>query len=136
MNFAPVLAAPLLLILTGTSFTSSPAQAQVRPDFITRPPSHCWTVFPLKNYEGGLWFEVPSCPSGWTPRCARQSGRCVTQLGETANVCREWRCARAPLRMPDKRDGGRCEPPTCNPFPCGPFKCPTNPPDPPPFPFR
>jgi hypothetical protein len=130
MNFAPVLAAPLLLILTGT-FTSSPAQAQVS---ITRPPGHCWTVFPLKNYEGRLWFEAPSCPSGWTPRCARQSGVCVTQLGETAYVCREWRCARAPLRIPDgKGDLSRCEPPNCIPFPCEPFKCPTNPP---PFPFR
>jgi hypothetical protein len=127
MNFAPVLAAPLLLILTGTSFTSSPAHAQVRPDFIARPPSHCWTVFPLKNFEGSLWYEVPSCPSGWDPRCARQSGRCVTQLGETANVCREWRCARTGLGIirDVKRDESRCEPPWCRPFPCEPFKqCP------------
>jgi hypothetical protein len=131
MNFAPVLAAPLLLILTGMSFTSSPAQAQVRPDFITRPTSYCWTVFPLKNYEDGLWFEVPSCPSGWTPHCARQSGRCVTQLGETANVCREWRCARTGLGIirDVRRDKSKCESPTCRPFPCEPFKCP-------PLPFR
>ena len=47
MNFAPVLAAPLLLILTGTSFASSPAQAQV-----IKPLRECWTVFPLSIFEG------------------------------------------------------------------------------------
>jgi hypothetical protein len=126
MNVAPVLAALLLLILTGTSFTSSPAQAQVRPDFIARSTSHCWTVLPLKNFEGSLWYEVPSCPSGWTLRCPRQSGRCVTQFGETANVCREWRCARTGLGIirDVKRDESRCDPPTCRPFPCEPFNCP------------
>jgi hypothetical protein len=67
MNFAPVLAAPLLLILTGTSFTSSPAQAQVSISRPPSPPSPCWTVFPVKKYEGKLWFEAPSCPAGWTP---------------------------------------------------------------------
>jgi hypothetical protein len=115
MNFAPVLAAPLLLILTGTNFTSSPAQAQVP----------CWTVFPLKQYDGRLWFDAPSCPSGSTPRCARQSGVCVTQLGEQAAVCRKWQCMLVDPRKPQPEEKKPREEFPRPPFPCEPFKrCP------------
>lgn len=41
MNFGPVLAAPLPLILTGTSFASSPAQAQV-PTIGYKTPNRCF----------------------------------------------------------------------------------------------
>jgi hypothetical protein len=124
MNFARVLAAPLLLILAGTSFTIYPAHAQVS----IKPLRQCWTVFPLNIFEGKPWFEAPSCPSGWVPHCARQSGMCITQLNEIAYACREWRCVLGII--PDvKRDESRCEPPTCRPFPCEPFRCP-------PLPFR
>jgi hypothetical protein len=116
MNFAPVLAAPLLLILTGTSFTSSSAQAQVS--------SQCWTVFPLSIHEGKPWFEAPTCPSGWTPRCARQAGFCFTQVGEAAAVCREWQCVLVdPRKDPPVIKKPREELPRPQ-FPCEPFKCP------------
>jgi hypothetical protein len=121
MNFALVLAA-LLWILTGTSFTSSPAQAQVS----IKPLRQCWTVFPLSIFEGKPWFEAPSCPAGWMPNCARQAGVCVTQLGEHAAVCREWQCVRGPVDItkgPPVIKPPREEFPR-PPFPCEPFKCP------------
>lgn len=124
MKFAPVLAAPLLLILTGTSFTSSRAQAQVSISRSPSPPGPCWTVFPLKEYEGRLWFEAPSCPSGSRLRCARQSGVCVTQLGEQAAVCREWQCVIVDPRKPHPVEKKPREELPRPPFPCEPFKCP------------
>jgi hypothetical protein len=98
----------LLLILGGTSFASSPAQAQ---GSIIGPPSQCFTFFPLINYEGARWFELqlPSCPAGRMPRCSKRSA-CITQLGEKAAVCREWRCVFG-FRPPLERDPGECVPP-------------------------
>lgn len=127
MNFAPVLAAPLLLILTGTNFTSSPVQAQVPT---IGPPGQCFTFFPLINYEGARWFELqlPSCPAGRVPHCSKRSA-CITQLGERASVCGEWRCVLSG-RIPDTPDPGECVPPgrygEC------PFTKPPIPPKPPP----
>jgi hypothetical protein len=97
----------LLLVLGGTSFTSSPAHAQVS---IPGPAGRCFTLFPLTKYEGEYWFELlqPSCPPRQKPRCFKKSA-CTTQFGE-ASVCREWRCVLAGL-PPVKRDPGECVPP-------------------------
>jgi hypothetical protein len=138
MNFAPVLAVLMLriivlaplLILGGTSFTGSPAQAQVIGP--PRPLLSCWTLYPVLTYEDLPWFEAPSCPSGWVPHCDRQSGACMSQFG-IAYLCREWRCIRGSFPQSPKRDESRCEPPTC-PVRCDiePLKCNPRPP----FPFR
>jgi hypothetical protein len=74
----------LLLIVGGTSFNSSPAQAQ-RPAFPTQAFTPCWTVL------------LPACPPGRLLVCYNRIA--CSYFGQQGSLCTEWRCQIPGLRL-------------------------------------